>query len=298
MDVLPGASSERPLVFDCEGDCLVGMLHLPAEAPQLGLVLVVGGPQYRVGSHRQFLLLARHLAKGGVAVLRFDCRGMGDSTGDFPGFEAIGADIAAAAAALRQEVPSLTRMALWGLCDAASAICLHAHEIPRIDGVALLNPWVRSDSGEARTYIRHYYRQRLFDAGFWSKLLAGDFRFRPALASFWGMLRRASGKGAAASGESGDDLAERMARGLEGFPGPVLLVTSGRDLTAREFEDAAVRSRRWRRILAGKSVARHGLAESDHTFSRRLWRDQVAEWTAVWLTKSFPVVATERPRQE
>lgn len=298
MDVLPGASSERPLVFDCEGDRLVGVLHLPMEAPRLGLVLVVGGPQYRVGSHRQFLLLARHLAKGGIAVLRFDCRGMGDSTGDFPGFEAIGADIAAAAGALRREVPSLMRIALWGLCDAASAICLHAREFPRIDGVALLNPWVRSDSGEARTYIRHYYTQRLFDAGFWRKLLSGDVHFRSALASFFGMLRRASGKNAAASGEGGDDLAERMAKGLEGFPGSVLLVTSGRDLTAREFEDAAVRSRRWRRLLAEKPVTRHGLDESDHTFSRRLWRDQVAEWTAAWLTKNFPIVAAERPPQE
>jgi alpha/beta superfamily hydrolase len=45
------------------------------------VLVIVGGPQYRAGSHRQFTLLARSLAEQGFAVLRFDYRGMGDSTG-------------------------------------------------------------------------------------------------------------------------------------------------------------------------------------------------------------------------
>ena len=39
------------------------------------MVIVVGGPQYRAGSHRQFTLLARHIAAAGYPVLRFDARG-------------------------------------------------------------------------------------------------------------------------------------------------------------------------------------------------------------------------------
>ena len=46
-----------------------------------GVLIVTGGPQYRAGSHRQFVLLARFLAARGMAVLRFDYRGMGDSEG-------------------------------------------------------------------------------------------------------------------------------------------------------------------------------------------------------------------------
>ena len=53
----------------------------------VGVVIVVGGAQYRVGSHRQFVGLARHLAAHGHPVLRFDFPGMGDSPGDWVGFE-------------------------------------------------------------------------------------------------------------------------------------------------------------------------------------------------------------------
>jgi hypothetical protein len=51
--------SEEPLLFRCENARLVGILHRPAEQRTRGVLLVVGGPQYRVGSHRQFVLLAR-----------------------------------------------------------------------------------------------------------------------------------------------------------------------------------------------------------------------------------------------
>ena len=58
---------ESACLFPCEGEELVGIVAEP-EAPlgDLGVFVVVGGPQYRVGSHRQFVLLARHLAGLGV----------------------------------------------------------------------------------------------------------------------------------------------------------------------------------------------------------------------------------------
>src|SRR5690349_24048098 len=54
-----------------------------------GVLLVVGGPQYRVGSHRQFALLCRRLAGRGVPALRFDYRGMGDADGAARTFESV-----------------------------------------------------------------------------------------------------------------------------------------------------------------------------------------------------------------
>ncbi|MFB1029241.1 MAG: hydrolase 1, exosortase A system-associated, partial [Thauera sp.] len=70
-------------IFPCEGEELIGILALPETAvTRLGVLVVVGGPQYRVGSHRQFVLLARALAKSGVPCMRFDYRGMGDATGE------------------------------------------------------------------------------------------------------------------------------------------------------------------------------------------------------------------------
>lgn len=70
------------LTFDCGGATLVGILEIPQRPARVGVVVVVGGPQYRVGSHRQFVLFGRALAHAGYPVLRFDCTGMGDSGGE------------------------------------------------------------------------------------------------------------------------------------------------------------------------------------------------------------------------
>ena len=70
------------------GITLAGTLTLPeGEGPHPAVVLVSGsGPQDRdesVFGHRPFLVLADHLTRRGIAVLRYDDRGVGGSTGDF-----------------------------------------------------------------------------------------------------------------------------------------------------------------------------------------------------------------------
>ena len=95
---------EEPLCIESQGERLIGVLHrpqTPAGHLTRGVVIVVGGPQYRIGSHRQFVLLARSLAALGTPVLRFDLAGMGDSGGKFAGFERSATDIRAAASAVR-----------------------------------------------------------------------------------------------------------------------------------------------------------------------------------------------------
>ena len=88
--------TEEALVFECANDRLVGILNKPDSPGNTGVIVIVGGPQYRAGSHRQFVLLARHLSANGIATLRFDYRGMGDSSGDPVGFENAHEDVRAA----------------------------------------------------------------------------------------------------------------------------------------------------------------------------------------------------------
>lgn len=290
---------ERPLTFDCEGDRLVGILHKPAEANAMGVLVIVGGPQYRVGSHRQFLLLARALAEAGYPTLRFDYRGMGDSDGDFRGFEAVDADIRAALDAFQKAVPEMREVALWGLCDAASAILFYAAADPRVSRMVLLNPWVRTEAGQARAMLRHYYLGQLKSGAFWRKLSSGQVAVWPALRDFartavarLGVSVGGGGEGSVGlsedspSGESppsGASLPERMAAGLECFEGLALIILSGRDMTAREFEDAAEASPTWSRLLRDQRVTIERLPEADHTFSRAAWRARVEEITCRWL---------------
>ena len=147
------AFREEAVVFECEGESLVGVLSLPAAPATRGVLIVVGGPQYRVGSHRQFTLLARHLAAHGIPSLRFDYRGMGDSSGAVRSFEAVDADIRRAIDIFYERVSGLESVVIWGLCDAASAALFYAHRDARVGGLVLLNPWVRTPEGMARTVV-------------------------------------------------------------------------------------------------------------------------------------------------
>ena len=114
--------TEQAIIFPCAVENLLGIVAVPEQSKSTGVLIIVGGPQVRVGSHRQFLLLSRSLAEAGYPVMRFDTRGMGDSTGELHDFEAINKDIAAAIDAFQTNHPSVERIVLWGLCDAVSAL--------------------------------------------------------------------------------------------------------------------------------------------------------------------------------
>ena len=169
------STREEAVVFDCAGESLVGVIASPERAAETGVVVVVGGPQYRAGSHRHFVQLARSLAAAGYPTLRFDCRGMGDSSGTQRSFEDLDQDVGAAIDSLLQRAPQVKRVVLWGLCDGASASLLYLHRTAdlRVAGICLLNPWVRSEVSLARTHVKHYYLQRLGQPEFWRKLLSG-----------------------------------------------------------------------------------------------------------------------------
>lgn len=278
---------EKATLIDCLGEKMVAIAAEPELPRHRGVLIVVGGPQYRAGSHRQFTLLARSLASGGYPVLRFDYRGMGDSEGTLRTFEDIGHDIRAAIDALYRDFPALQEIVIWGLCDAASAALFYAHGDGRVGGLVLANPWVRTASGEASAYVRHYYANRLLQPEFWKKLVSGKFRVAQSLLSFTRYLRDSLNKPAersvAGSQRNSDSLPERMAAGLEKFRGPVLFVLSGNDLTAKEFEDVADASRQWKKLMSGSQIKLHRMPTANHTFARAEWRSEVETVTEKWL---------------
>ena len=272
---------ERTLGFECQGERLVGILSGAEQPATRAVLIVVGGPQYRAGSHRQFTLLARHLAEHGVPALRFDYRGMGDSGGDVRSFEDVGADIRCAIDRLFAQVSQLKDVVIWGLCDAASAALLYAHQDARVSGVVLLNPWVRTEQGTARVHLRYYYVRRLLSRGLWQKIARGEFRFREAAAALGRLI--ANALGARRVPDAGQALPTRMEAALRRFQGKVLLILSGNDLIAQEFRSVVTGSSGWQELLAAQRVTRHDLPEANHTFARRDWRDQVARWTEAWI---------------
>ncbi|WP_305822839.1 hydrolase 1, exosortase A system-associated [Massilia brevitalea] len=283
---------ERALSFACGDAWLYGIVSLPAPAstaPARGVLVVVGGPQYRAGSHRQFTLLARDLAAAGVPAMRFDYRGMGDSEGDLRSFDDVGDDLRAAIDRFFLEVPGMREVVLWGLCDGASAAAMYAPGDARVAGLVLLNPWVRTEEGAARATIKHYYRARLFDARLWKKVTSGRFDVKASVRGLWQDLGKAlrprqdTGKGSGVAAPAHAPLPERMQAALTRFGGRVLVVLSGADLTAQEFADLSARPGAWQQLLGAPRFTRQKIDKADHTFSRRPWQDQVSSWTRDWL---------------
>jgi exosortase A-associated hydrolase 1 len=285
MSALHQTPRERVLKFDCESSQLLGVLHEPVAGrnADIGVLVIVGGPQYRVGSHRQFVLLARALVTAGYPVLRFDYRGMGDSDPGPGRFDAVEADVRSAIDAFLAARPELAGVAVWALCDGASAALMYCARDARVKALALANPWVYTQTAEAQSYIRHYYFGRLLQAAFWTKLFALKVDVRGSVRDF--ARKFLTARSAAGSGDARDGgFIARMLAGLQTFQNPVLFLLSERDLTARQFQDLAESSADWRRAMQRANVAVEHLAGADHTFSTRETLDEATRRCLAWLS--------------
>ena len=292
----PDELDEYPVVFDCEEDELAAIVHRGKPGVRRGVVIVVaGGPQYRAGAHRQFVSLARKLAALGHPVLRFDLRGMGDSSGTYRGFEHSRADMKAAIDALLARETQVDEVVLFGECESASGILFYAYTDARVKGIVLVNPWVRTEEGRAQVIIKHYYASRLLSRDFWRKVGTGKFQPLAALRSFREILfkylsgRRANRRSRALQQHqdiSGLPLPQKTAAGLRLFGGCAMVLMSGHDYIAREFDEVVKSVPAWDGLLTRSGIVRHDIAGADHTFSRDVWKnaasDRVCEWLRSW----------------
>ncbi|HEX8406060.1 MAG TPA: hydrolase 1, exosortase A system-associated [Duganella sp.] len=269
---------QQALLFKCRDCWLVGVLHRPSQPSARGVLIVTGGPQYRVGSHRQFVLLARHLAAAGIPVMRFDYRGMGDSDGAMRGFDKVDDDLRAAIQQFFLELPAMKDIVLWGLCDGATASAFYAPKDARVSGLVLLNPWVRTEQGLAQATLSHYYVRRMFAREFWRKLVSGAFGLRESVRSLVTLAAAAR-----RHAETDSALPARLRSSLSTFRGRVLIILSGADIGAREFSALGERHAEWRALLSEPRVRQAIVAQANHTFGRKVWRDDVAALCADWI---------------
>lgn len=261
-----------------------GVLTVPqSTAFETGVIIITGGLQCRAGAHRQSVLLGRQLASAGFPTMRFDLAGLGDATGPVSAFDHLRPQIDAAIEALTRQAQGVKRIVLWGLCDGASAALLHAKptDEPRIAGLCLVNPWVRSDTGLARTHIKHYYGHRLTEWSFWRKLLAGGVGPQ-AIGHLIGNLRVSLRKEQAAH-----SFQQIMAQCWHAFSAPILLLISERDLTGQEFMDHARTDKAWSGCLQKPNVQIHLMPGADHTCSTLGGHELLGQLTQQWLLSRF-----------
>lgn len=297
------SSSEVPVTFECEGETLIGVVHVPDELPAASrgvLAMPAGGPQYRGGCCRQLLFLGRRLAAAGTPVMRFDYRGIGDGSGDFVGFTDTEADIRAAIDTFRATVPGLSEIVLWGGCDAASASMIHAWKLPGVTGLALGNPYVHTEETGEQAMVKHYYLQRLREPVFWKKVFSLRFNPLPALATVGRVLKRKlSPRAQTTTVAPRDDVDSlpyplRMRIGMERFKGHMLMLMSGRSIVSKEFDELVAAEPAWSSALNQcKTFTRRDLPEADQAFSTIAARDEVIDIARGWLQGLPPPRGTE-----
>ena len=219
-------------------------------------------------------------------MFRFDYRGMGDSEGEFRGFESVDQDIAAAIDCFVAECPGIEEIVLCGLCDGASAAAFFGRRDPRVTAIVMFNPWVRSEEGQAEATLKIHYRQKAMSMETWHRLFSGKISITGSLSSIanaaWATF---TSRWRVTDTET--SLPDRVLGSMSRFPKPILLFLSGNDLTAGEFLLAADSNNAYPNVLDSPHVTRHDLPHANHTFSEAEWRGEIAERTISWI-KSLP----------
>jgi len=109
--------NETPFFFELGEHRLFAILHRPMSGPaRHGVVLCHALAEEKLWSHRVYVSVARELAREGIAVLRFDFRGEGDSDLEFEdcGLASRTADALRAAEVLREHEPLLSGCVFLG----------------------------------------------------------------------------------------------------------------------------------------------------------------------------------------
>jgi exosortase A-associated hydrolase 1 len=230
-----------------------------------------------------YVQIARELCERGVAVLRFDCRGTGDSDGRFTTFEAIDEDIRSAVDFVVDETSS-TQVVLFGLCDGASAAAMFAHGDSRIVGLVLLNPWVRAEATEAQVQLRSYYAKRILQLTFWTDLLSGRLQITKSIRSLFSVVRRIR----TASRTGTVSYIDKMRVGIAEFRRPILIVLCEDDYVAQEFQLLSRSSRSWSRAVSAAHVETYHLSDADHTLSGSGEISELICQMERWFSRNLP----------
>jgi pimeloyl-ACP methyl ester carboxylesterase len=255
-----------PVVFENEGQRLVGTVHVPGppHAPPFPAVVMLHGfTGNRIEAHRLFVKAARRFAGAGVLALRFDFRGCGESEG---GSEEITLD---------GEVGDALR---------ALAFVRERGDV-RPDRAGLLG---MSLGGAVAACAAGTRRQDVRCLVLWAAVAdtrrAFSSKAEGALAARAGARAPLDYFGNALSPRLLDELlAFRPLDRLAGYRGPALVLHGDSDASVSP-DDALL----YEEALSGRgSVELRMIRGSGHTFAGLEWEREVIETTARFLTSTL-----------
>ncbi|AMO71599.1 hydrolase 1, exosortase A system-associated [Sphingorhabdus sp. M41] len=255
----------------CKSDKLAATLD--SATGTTALLIVSGGNEIRSGAHSGMAGLALRISEQGFPVLRYDRRGIGESSGDNQGFLGSADEIAAAAEFLRQEQPQITSVVAFGNCDAATALALFGPDAG-INGYILANPWViesrvvpdETQPTMSSAAIRSRYWDRIKNPRTIVDLLSGKIDFGKLL----------KGLKQATRSEENSALSLQLRKALSGLEANTRILLAKRDTTARAFL-AAWNSADFAQVRDKVTITVEPLDSASHSFADKAAREWLTE---------------------
>lgn len=276
---------EEIISFESDGKMLRGILHLPQQKADVGVVFLHGWAGTRAGPHQMLVKAARRFCARGLPCLRFDFRGRGDSEGDPFKVDLMDhvADAAAAVRFLSGRVGN-KRTLLVGICSGGEVAIGAATADRSIDGMVLWSvPTVVEEERNAQTTRRRksaaalkQYARKLLRPETWRKIIRGEVRTD--------MVQRAvSGERLETEQRSARQLAFDWAGQFNKFRGAALFIYGTADPAAAQ----ALRS--YKTLCSdGALEAEFRLVEgANHGFYSTDWENQVFDITLSWIEAHY-----------
>ena len=269
---------------------LVGVASFPDGPAKSGVVLLNAGLVHRVGPGRLWVSLARNLSQLGLATLRIDFSGVGDSaeSAGLARFEVSAPREARAAMDALQAASGVQRFALIGLCSGAEIAFKTALEDSRVHTLVLINSprFLEEPSAELvaaleeKQAARYYWSVALRNPRSWWKAVRGRADLGAMLRAFFDRARRhksaRAGQSASADARAFKTLVQR---------GIVIQIVLSEGDWGQDYLDAILGPDFDAGVGAGK-LLRTIVPASDHMLtplaSQRALLEHVDRWARTW----------------
>lgn len=279
---------ETTLTFGPHDDLLGTLSDADGQtaAPPFGVLLFNAGVIHRVGAHRVNVKLARRLAADGIATLRFDLHGMGDSMrpdGRLPYKDQVVADLRAAMDVL-QQATGAQRFALVGFCSGAMPSYWAAQADPRVSAIVLYDALYFPTLRSVLTYLGVRLMRHGFGPRAWAIWLRVGLRGAVAALGKLGRLVRPS-RGAAvhasAAEAPADASPDRLTLGrnllaLAQRGTGVMVFSAGTDFSAVNYADQLRHTLGLQQVQHDRLLFAH-LPDIDHAVTTTVAQQQWIE---------------------
>jgi pimeloyl-ACP methyl ester carboxylesterase len=291
---MKGAFNELAVQFG-PSKSLVGILSRPSSEQPIrrpAVVILNTGIAHRIGHHRMYVKMARHLATLGHLAFRFDFSGIGDSAsrgGGLTPLEAHQADLSEALDWLTASY-QVNEVVAVGLCAGAEVALNYAHSDKRVLGLVLLDPTIPPT---ARFYA-HYIGRRLTRLRSWLSFVSGRGRIWQDLSEQAKLAFGAQPMSAAdhcIRTELEQLYLKSLARNLK-----MLIVLTGGSIEGRQSYREQLFDALPNVPFRGRVSVEH-FKDADHTFTSESARNRLHELVIGWI-EAFPIIRDPPPNSE